>query len=76
MYVYRKRNITVYVSLWTAVHAVTKRTRRVCEGDYYTYTMKSKLRVIVRLKDFAKTQRIAYQNFKKSIGLVEKPVKV
>jgi len=24
-------------SLWTAVHVVTKRTRRVCEGDYFTY---------------------------------------
>jgi len=28
------------ISLCTTVHVVTKRTRRVCEGDYYLYTKK------------------------------------
>jgi len=37
------------LSLWTAVHVVTKRTRRVCEDDYYIYTKKWKSTVIVRL---------------------------
>jgi len=27
----------VFISLYTAVQVVTKRTRRVCESDYYTY---------------------------------------
>jgi len=70
-------------SLWTAVHVVTKRTRRVCEGDYYIYTKKWKPTVIVQLfrvihqsKCIAKTKRIAYQDLKKSIGVKEKVVKV
>jgi len=34
-------------SMWTAVHVVTKRTRRVCEGDYYIYIQR-KSTVMIR----------------------------
>jgi len=37
------------LSLRTAVHVVTKRTRRVCEGDYYIYTKKWNSTVIVMI---------------------------